>query len=91
MYWNWLHYRLNIYVGICKDIYSNIVLYGGTTVFPGISEHIFKDITALSLKTIKSNILAFLEKIIFGKSILAAPSTFQSMCSKKNKYDESGQ
>merc|ERR1711966_366867 len=35
-------------VDIRKDLYANIVLSGGTTMFPGISERMSKEITALA-------------------------------------------
>ena len=35
-------------VDIRKDLYSNIVLSGGTTMFPGIAERLTKEITALA-------------------------------------------
>ena len=40
-------------VDIRKDLYSNIVLSGGTTMFPGIGERMTKELTALAPSTMK--------------------------------------
>merc|ERR1712128_335215 len=66
-------------VDIRKDLYSNIVLSGGTTMFPGISERMHKEITALAPATIKVKIVAPPERkysVWIGGSILASLSTF---------------
>ena len=34
-------------VDIRRDLYRNIVLSGGTTMFPGISDRLHKEITSL--------------------------------------------
>lgn len=45
-------------VDIRKDLFSNIVLSGGTTMFPGISERLNKEITNLAPPSMKIKILA---------------------------------
>merc|ERR1711994_1077849 len=45
-------------VDIRKDLYSNIVLSGGTTMFPGIAERMSKEITNLTPSTMKIKIIA---------------------------------
>lgn len=40
-------------VDIRKDLYSNIVLSGGTTMFPGIADRMSKEITALAPSAMK--------------------------------------
>merc|ERR1711924_753 len=45
-------------VDIRKDLYANIVLSGGTTMFPGISERMSKEVTALAPASIKVKIVA---------------------------------
>jgi len=80
-------------VDIRKDLYANIVLSGGTTMFPGISERMSKEITALAPASIKVKIVAPPERkysVWIGGSILASLSTFQSMWISKEEYDESG-
>ena len=38
---------------IRKDLYANIVLSGGSTLYPGIADRMQKEITALAPRTIK--------------------------------------
>merc|ERR1711941_67468 len=45
-------------VDIRKDLYGNVVLSGGSTMFPGIAERMQKEITALAPSTIKIKIIA---------------------------------
>ncbi|XP_063689599.1 actin-like [Bolinopsis microptera] len=80
-------------VDIRKDLYANIVLSGGSTMFPSIADRMEKDITALASPTMKIKIIAPPERkysVWIGGSILASLSTFQEMCISKEEYDESG-
>jgi len=78
---------------IRKDLYGNVVLSGGTTMFPGIAERMQKEITNLAPPTMKVKIIAPPERkysVWIGGSILASLSTFQQMWISKEEYDESG-
>jgi actin beta/gamma 1 len=80
-------------VDIRKDLYANIVLSGGTTMYPGIAERITKELTALAPSTMKIKVVAPPERkysVWIGGSILASLSTFQAMWISKAEYDESG-
>lgn len=80
-------------VDIRKDLYGNTVLSGGTTMFPGISERMQKELSALAPSTMKIKIIAPPERrysVWIGGSILASLSTFQQMWISKEEYDESG-
>jgi actin-related protein len=80
-------------VDIRKDLYANIVLSGGTTMFNGIGERMDKEITALAPPTMKVKVVAPPERkysVWIGGSILASLSTFASMWIAKEEYDESG-
>ncbi|KAH8074686.1 hypothetical protein JL721_2255 [Aureococcus anophagefferens] len=80
-------------VDIRKDLYSNIVLSGGTTMYPGIGERMTKELTALAPSTMKIKVVAPPERkysVWIGGSILSSLSTFQSMWISKAEYDESG-
>merc|ERR1739849_75066 len=80
-------------VDIRKDLYADIVLSGGTTMFPGISERMSKELTSLAPASIKVKIVAPPERkysVWIGGSILASLSPFQSMWISKEEYDESG-
>merc|ERR1719206_929458 len=43
-------------VDIRKDLYANIVLSGGTTMYPGIADRMQKEITALAPSTMEIHI-----------------------------------
>jgi len=80
-------------VDIRKDLYGNIVLSGGTTMFEGIAERMEKEIKALAPASMKIKIVAPPERkysVWIGGSILASLSTFQQMWISKQEYDESG-
>ncbi|KAJ8319028.1 hypothetical protein KUTeg_004119 [Tegillarca granosa] len=80
-------------VDIRKDLYANIVLSGGTTMFPGIADRMMKEVTALAPANIKIKIIAPPERkysVWIGGSILASLSTFQQMWISKQEYDEGG-
>jgi len=78
---------------IRKDLYMNIVLSGGTTMFPGIADRMSKELTALAPSSMKIKVVAPPERkysVWIGGSILASLSTFQQMWIAKTEYDESG-
>jgi len=80
-------------VDIRKDLYANVVLSGGTTMFPGIGERMTKELTALAPSTMKIKVVAPPERkysVWIGGSILSSLSTFQQMWISKQEYDESG-
>jgi len=80
-------------VDIRKDLYANIVLSGGSTMFKGIQERMEKDVTALAPPTMKIKIVAPPERkysVWIGGSILSSLSTFENMWITKEEYDESG-
>ncbi|XP_071118793.1 actin, cytoplasmic-like [Haliotis cracherodii] len=80
-------------VDIHKDLYANIVLSGGTTMFPGIADRMQREITALAPVTMKIKVIAPPERkysVWIGGSILASMSTFHQMWISKQEYEESG-
>jgi len=80
-------------VDIRKDLYGNIVLSGGTTMFPGIADRMQKEIVNLAPSTMKIKIIAPPERkysVWIGGSILSSLSTFGEMWISKEEYDESG-
>jgi actin-related protein len=80
-------------VDIRKELYNNVVLSGGTTMFPGIAERLHKELTALAPPTIKVKFVAPPERkysVWIGGSILSSLSTFQQMWISKEEYDEAG-
>ncbi|GKT84858.1 LOW QUALITY PROTEIN: putative actin [Colletotrichum tofieldiae] len=77
-------------VDVRKDLYGNIVMSGGTTMYPGLSDqgdhfscsffHEGQDHCSPERKY----------SVWIGGSILASLSTFQQMWISKQEYDESG-
>ena len=80
-------------LNIRRDLYGNVVLSGGTTMFPGIAHRMLKELTSLSPSSTKVKIVAPPERkysVWFGGSILASLSTFQNLWCSKQEYDEFG-
>jgi len=80
-------------VDIRRDLYTNTVLSGGTTMFPNIDVRLTKEMTALAPASIKVKIVAPPERkysVWIGGSILSSLSTFQEMWISKDEYDDSG-
>jgi len=80
-------------VDLRRSLYANIVLSGGTTMFPGIGERMTKELALRAPSTMKIKVIAAPERkysVWIGGSILASLSTFQNMWITKSEYDESG-
>jgi len=80
-------------VDIRRDLYKNIVMSGGTTMFNGIPERLEKEMKALAPQGMDIKVIAPPERkysVWIGGSILASLSTFEEMWVTKEEYDESG-
>merc|ERR1711912_73556 len=80
-------------VDIRRDLYTNIVMSGGTTMFTGIPERLEKEMKALAPQGMDIKVIAPPERkysVWIGGSILASLSTFEEMWVTKEEYDESG-
>jgi actin-related protein len=80
-------------IDVRKSLYDNVVLSGGTTMFPGIAERLNKDLIALAPASMKIKVVAPPERkysVWIGGSILSSLSTFAAMWITKAEYDESG-
>jgi len=80
-------------IDIRKDLYQNVVLSGGTTMFQNIDKRLEKELKALAPASAKVKIVAPPERkysVWIGGSILSSLSTFQDMWVTKDEYDESG-
>ena len=78
---------------IRRDMYANIVLSGGSTMFPGFPERMQNEITALAPPTTKVKIIAPVEREYYawiGGSVLASLPSFRQMLITKEEYNESG-
>ncbi len=66
-------------VDIRKDLYKNIVLAGGSTMFKGIKERLNNEIIALAPSTMKIDVVAPPERkysVWMGGSILSNLASF---------------
>jgi actin-related protein len=80
-------------IDVRKDLYANIVMSGGTTMYEGIPERLSKEVTNLAPNSMRIKVVAPPERkysVWIGGSILASLSTFQTMWIKKEEYDEAG-
>jgi actin-related protein len=80
-------------VDIRKDLYSNILIAGGSSCFPGIAERLQSEISRLAPSTMRVKVTCPPERKYsawIGGSILASLRTFQQMWITKEEYDESG-
>ena len=76
-----------------RELYGNIILSGGNTMFRGIQERLEKEITYLVSPECRIKVIAPPERKCsswIGGSILASLSTFQDKCISKAEYDEVG-
>jgi actin-related protein len=80
-------------VGIRKDLYANIVLSGGTTLFPGMNVRLNREITSLAPPTMAVKIIAPPERKYSawsGGSLLAASDDFEERWVTKEEYAKDG-
>jgi len=80
-------------VDVRRDLYQNIILSGGTTMFEGIGERLLKEIEARAPKSIVVKVIASPDRrfaVWRGCSTLTSLSTFASMWITKEDYDEHG-
>ncbi|ELP92145.1 actin, putative [Entamoeba invadens IP1] len=80
-------------VDIRKDLYKNIVLSGGSTMFSGLRDRMENEIKKLAPRTMEVKVIApEMRKysVWIGGSILASLSTFQYLTTAKEDYEESG-
>ncbi|KAJ7222894.1 actin family [Mycena rebaudengoi] len=78
---------------IRRELFNNVVLSGGSTMFPGIADRMMKELSSMAPSSIRVKIVAPPERkysVWIGGSILASLSTFQNLWCSKQEYDESG-
>ncbi|XP_064608374.1 actin, clone 302-like [Liolophura sinensis] len=78
---------------IRRDLFANIVLSGGTSMFPGLADRMVKELQSLCPPSMKVKVTAPPERkysVWIGGSILGSLSTFQAMWISKEEYDECG-
>lgn len=80
-------------VDIRKDLYNNIVLSGGTTMFDGLSTRMTTEMEFLTNNKTKIKIVDHPERkyaVWVGGSILASLASFQDMWISKSEYQDVG-
>ncbi|CAI9776736.1 unnamed protein product [Fraxinus pennsylvanica] len=71
-------------VDIRKDLYGNVVLSCGSTMFTGIADRMNKEISAFAPRSMKIKVIAPPERkysVWIGGSVLASLNTFQQVSS----------
>jgi actin, other eukaryote len=80
-------------LGIRKDLFSNIVLAGGSTMFEGISERLTKEIEFVAPTSMKVRVIAPQERkfsVWIGGSIISSLSSFRQSWISEGEYNEFG-
>jgi actin, other eukaryote len=75
------------------DLYKNIILSGGNTMFEGIGERLLKEIEERAPKSISVKVIASPDRkyhVWRGGSMLTALSTFSTLWITKEDFDEHG-
>jgi len=76
-----------------RDLYQNIILSGGTTMFDGIGERLTQEIKARAPRGVDVKVIAAPDRkyaVWRGGSTLCSLSSFASMWITKEDYDEHG-
>ncbi|XP_015676448.1 actin, muscle-like isoform X1 [Protobothrops mucrosquamatus] len=74
-------------------MFKNVVLAGGTSMFPGFAERLQPEVVALAARNTEVKIFAPSNRTCsawVGGSLLASLSHFQHMCISKQEYEEFG-
>jgi len=80
-------------VDVRKDLYENIVLSGGSTMYPGIDTRLERELRALVPNAMTVTITAPPERkysVWIGGSIMSSLSSFAEMWITKEEYDVTG-
>eukprot|EP00485_Elphidium_margaritaceum_P016473 CAMPEP_0202726088 /NCGR_PEP_ID=MMETSP1385-20130828/184431_1 /ASSEMBLY_ACC=CAM_ASM_000861 /TAXON_ID=933848 /ORGANISM="Elphidium margaritaceum" /LENGTH=424 /DNA_ID=CAMNT_0049392301 /DNA_START=117 /DNA_END=1392 /DNA_ORIENTATION=- len=80
-------------IDIRKELYRNVVMSGGSTMFTGMPQRLQKELQSAAPNSITIKIIAPPERkysVWIGGSILSSLSTFDEMWITKDEYDEAG-
>lgn len=80
-------------IDVRKEMYNNIVLSGGSTMFRSIEKRMLKELKRQAPAGVSIKVVAPPERrysVWIGGSILSSLSTFQEMWISKEEYDEAG-
>jgi actin len=76
-----------------RDLFENVTLSGGTTMYDGLQERLNKELSSLVSNNTKVKIIAPMERkysIWIGGSVLATLATFQASWVQQAEYQEVG-
>jgi len=80
-------------IDIRKDLYSNVILSGGTTLYEGLPDRLEKELDAMCPQQNMVKIIASQDRyycVWTGGSTLSSLSTFESQWITKDEYEENG-
>jgi len=80
-------------IDIRKDLYSNVILSGGTTLYAGLPDRLEKELDAMCPQQNMVKIIASQDRyysVWTGGSTLSSLSTFESQWITKEEYEENG-
>ena len=84
---------VNSDIDVRKELYANIVLSGGTTMFQNIDTRLKSEVERLAPQSVNVKVIAPPERkysVWIGGSILASLSTFETMWISRAEYDDAG-
>lgn len=84
---------MNCDLDVRKDLYQNIILSGGTTMYDGFGERLYKEVKSLAPGTIKVKVIATPDRkymVWKGGSTLSTLASFKEMWITKADYEEYG-
>jgi actin-related protein len=80
-------------IDIRSDLFANIVMSGGSTMFPGINERLTSEIKRLAPQAVTVRVITPPERkysVWIGGSILTSLNTFQENWILREEYDDCG-
>ena len=80
-------------IDIRSDLFGNIIMSGGSTMFPGINERLTSEMRRLAPQAVTVRVITPPERkysVWIGGSILTSLNTFQENWILREEYDESG-
>jgi actin, other eukaryote len=80
-------------IDVRRDLYENMLLSGGSTMFPGLNDRLVKELKGLANASVNVKCIAPAERkfsVWIGGSTLSTLATFQTMWITKGEYEEVG-
>lgn len=80
-------------VSIQRDLFANVVLSGGSTMFKGFAERLQLELERLAFEDLKAKVVAPSQRTLstwIGGSVLSAKPSFREQWVRKDDYDEIG-